>query len=101
MSAGNFLKIDDPRWNGHVIYKVALGTLDDTAESNLYDPPLRLLVCRASGNVTVTLHGDDTTDATKQITFPVSTGDVFGVFAIRKIWLTGTTVSVSNLSGAT
>ena len=77
----------------------ALGVLDDSVESNLYDPPLRLLKALAAGTVTFTLHGDDTATAGKKITLTLALGDTLREYAIRKIWATGTTIAVANLVG--
>ena len=99
MSAGNFVAKVAPEWTGHLTQNVALGVLDDTAESNLYEPPLRYLRTTGTGNVTVTLYADDTADATKNVLIPVVAGQELGVFAIRKIWATGTTVPVASLVG--
>lgn len=85
---------EKPGWTGHVRSKVDLGTLDNTATSNCYAPPLRLLVCTGAGDVVFTLDGDDPADATKKVTRTLAAGGVLDVYAIKKIWSTGTTATV-------
>jgi hypothetical protein len=88
-------------WDGVAVNAVAIGAFDDVAESNLYDPPIMVLVALAAGNIVVTLDGDDTADASKKQTLAVLSGwanKVTGI-AIRKIWATNTTVSAANTQG--
>lgn len=99
MSSGNYSANGDPGWTGSLMHKTALGVLDDLPESNLYNTPVRYLRAAAAGNVCFTLHGDDTADGAKKVTLPMIIGQEFGVFAIRKIWATGTTIAVGNLLG--
>jgi hypothetical protein len=79
-------------WTSGLRKKQDLSTLDD-APATVFTPCLRGVVCGVSGNIVVTLDGDDPADATKKVTIAMTAGTYETRFAIRKVWLTGTTAT--------
>jgi hypothetical protein len=87
---------DPVGWTSHLrnaLPNAAMGTIDDVAANNNYAPPLRAVMITASGNLVVTLDGDDVNDATKKLTIPMLANTWETRFAIKKIWAAGSTTT--------
>lgn len=81
-------------WLGHLQKRVSVSANDTSQTGSLFDPPLRgLMAGTASGNVVVTLNGDDDTDVASKVTLALVVNVPETRFAIRKVWATSTTAT--------
>lgn len=58
-----------------------------------FDTPLRKIVILTTGNLAITVHGDDADDAASKVIIPVVAGQILVDFYVRRIWATGTTAT--------